>query len=129
MALPFPTAMIRSWCFDRFGPFREDMGQMDALEWCLRVRRNCNFRVLPDALCQYRHGTERVLFRQWIDRARYERYAMYRAGTFGTNVNGAALSFDRFARRWQTRLALSTRETLRFASTRLRATIGGRKLT
>lgn len=128
MALPFPSAMIRSWCFDRFGLFREELEHGEEVEWFLRVRQNCNFRVLPDVFCLYRHDTDRVMFRQWIVDARYERYAVYRAKRFGTSAEGASLSFDRFSRRWRTRLALSTWDALRFVNYRLRSNIGGRRL-
>jgi glycosyltransferase involved in cell wall biosynthesis len=114
MAVPFPAAMIRSWCFDRFGYFREELPHAADLEWFLRIRRSCNFRVLPEVLCQYRHRTGGITFSQWIVEREYERYAVYRAKMFGSSADRTALSFDQFTQRWGTRLALYTWDALRF---------------
>ncbi len=115
MAIPFPAAMIRSWCFDRFDNFSEDLERAEELEWFLRIRQNCNFRVLPDALCLYRHQTGGGTFRQWIGDLRYEQYAAYRAKQFGANADRRVLSFDQFSRRWQARLGYYTWDAVRFA--------------
>ncbi|MGI8854539.1 MAG: glycosyltransferase family 2 protein, partial [Thermomicrobiales bacterium] len=128
MASPFGSAMIRSWCFDRFGLFREELRSAEDLEWFLRIRRSCNFRVLPDFLYLYRSGTTNVTFANWLAHARNEQYAIYRARKFGTSADGTVLSLDAFSRRWQTRLGLYTLGVLRFANFRLRMKFPGRKL-
>jgi exopolysaccharide production protein ExoQ len=127
MAVPFGASMIRSWCFDRFGPFCEDLRRAQDFEWFMRIRRSCNFRVLPSYLYLYRHDAKRVTWRKWITNARYARYAVYRARVFGASAN-PALSFDRFSRRWSTRVGLYTRDVLRFVNFRLRANTAGRTL-
>jgi glycosyltransferase involved in cell wall biosynthesis len=128
MAVPFPAAMIRSWCFDRFGPFREELHHAEDLEWFLRIRRSCNFRVLPEVLCQFRNRPGGVTFSQWIVEKEYERYAAYRAGMLGASADRGAMSFDQFTGRWGTRFGLYTRDALRFISFRLRSNATGRKL-
>lgn len=128
MAAPFGAAMIRAWCFDRFGPFCEDLRQAEDLEWFLRIRRGCNFRVLPDFLYVYRTRNTTATLRRWIAYARSERYAMYRAARFGMRGNGSVLSFDQFARRWKTALGLHTWDVLRFLKFRLLPSDSGRTL-
>jgi exopolysaccharide production protein ExoQ len=128
MAVPFPSAMIRSWCFDRFGDFRDDLPYAADLEWFLRIRRSCNFRVLPDVLCLNRHRIGGVTFSQWTVEREYERYAAYRAGMFGSSADRSALSFDQFTRRWGTRFGLYTRDVLGFLSSRRRPNATGRRL-
>lgn len=128
MAAPFPAAMIRAWCFDRFGPFCEALPQSADLEWFLRIRRSCNFRVLPEVLCQYRHRAGETTFSEWIVAREYERYAAYRASVFGSSADRTVLSFDQFSRRWGTRFGLYTHDVLGFAAFRLRSNAVGRKL-
>jgi exopolysaccharide production protein ExoQ len=128
MAVPFPSAMIRSWCFDRFGLFHEDLRQASDLEWFLRIRRSCNFRVLPDVLCLNRHRPGGITFSQWTVEREYERYAAYRAGMFGSSADRSAMSFDRFTQRWGTRFGLYTGDVLRFVSYRRRSNATGQKL-
>ncbi|MGI8687803.1 MAG: glycosyltransferase [Thermomicrobiales bacterium] len=127
MAVPFPAAMIRGWCFDRFGPFCEAFPQASDLEWFLRIRRNCNFRVLPEVLCQYRHRAGGITFSEWIVEREYERYAAYRASVFGSSADRTVLSFDQFSRHWRTRLGLYTHDVLGFAAFRLRPNAVGRR--
>jgi exopolysaccharide production protein ExoQ len=127
MAVPFSAAMIRSWCFDRFGPFRDDMPHAAGLEWFLRIRRSCNFRVLPEVLCLNRHRMGGITFSQWIGEREYERYAVYRAGMFGSSADRRAQSFDQFTRRWGTRLGLYTGDVLRFVFRR-RSNAAGRNV-
>ncbi len=129
MAIPFGGAMIRSWCFDRFGLFCEELRSAEDFEWYLRIRRSCNFRVLPEFLYLYRYGARNITFGSWIANARNERYAVYRAGKFGTSDDRAILSLDQFSRRWQTRLGLYTGGMLRFVKFRLRMHLPGRKVT
>jgi O-antigen ligase/glycosyltransferase involved in cell wall biosynthesis len=128
MAVPFPSAMIRSWCFDRFGDFRDDLPYAADLEWFLRIRRSCNFRVLPEVLCRNRHRIGGVTFSQWMVEREYERYAAYRAGMFGSTADRSAMSFDRFTRRWGTRFGLYTRDVLDFFSSRRRPNATDRRL-
>ena len=128
MAVPFGASMIRSWCFDRFGPFCEDLRRAQDFEWFMRIRRSCNFRVLPEVLYLYRHDATQVTWRKWLTNARYARYAAYRARMFGASANRTALSFDRFSRRWVTLFELYTRDALRFINFRLRANTTGRAL-
>jgi exopolysaccharide production protein ExoQ len=128
MAAPFSAAMIRSWCFDRFGSFCEALPQAEDLEWFLRIRRSCNFRVLPEVLCLYRHRTGGLMFSQWIVDMEYERYAAYRAGMFGSSADRTVMPFDQFSRRWGTRFGLYTQDVLRFVSFRLRSNAVSRKL-
>jgi len=128
MAAPFGAAMIRSWCFDRFGPFCEDFWLGEDLEWFLRIRRNCNFRVLPEFLYLYRAKAGKPTLGKWLANARYDRYAVYRAAMFGTSAGSTVLPFDRFARRGKTLLALYTLDVLRFFNFRLRSNVAGRKL-
>ncbi|GEM_PF-1702732 len=128
MGAPFGPSMIRSWCFDRFGPFNEDMRISGDFEWFLRIRRSCNFRVLPEALYLYRHTGKSNTFTRWIKIAQSTRYAVYRANLFGTPAESTALPLDRFSRHWRTRLGLYTRDVLRFVNFRLRSNFVGRKL-
>jgi exopolysaccharide production protein ExoQ len=128
MAAPFSAAMIRSWCFDRFGSFCEALPQAEDLEWFLRIRRSCNFRVLPEVLCLYRHRTGGLMFSQWIVDMEYERYAAYRSGMFGSSADRTVMPFDQFSRRWGTRFGLYTQDVLRFVSFRLRSNAVSRKL-
>lgn len=128
MAVPFGASMIRSWCFHRFGPFCEDLRRAQDLEWFMRIRRNCNFRVLPEFLYLYRHDARQITFDSWMANAQYARYAVYRAGMFGTSAGRPALPFDRFSRQWTTRLELYTEDVLRFINFRLRANAAGRTL-
>ena len=128
MAVPFPAAMIRSWCFDRFGPFREELRTAEDLEWFLRIRRSCNFRVLPEFLYLYRHDATKITFKEWIVDARNGRYAVYRAKMFGASADSTILPFDRFSQRWRTRLGLYTWDMLRFINFRLRSNFASRKL-
>lgn len=128
MAVPFGSSMIRSWCFDRFGPFCEDLRRAQDFEWFMRIRRSCNFRVLPDYLYLYRHDTKRVTLKTWLSNARYARYAVYRARMFGESAGRTVLSFERFSRRWTTRLELYTEDVPRFVNFRLRANAAGRTL-
>jgi len=128
MAAPFGAAMIRSWCFDRFGPFCEDFRHGEDFEWFLRIRRNCNFRVLPEFLYLYRAEAEKPTIGKWLANARYDRYAVYRAAMFGTSGSSTILPFDRFARRGRTWLALYTWDVLRFFNFRLRSDVAGQKL-
>lgn len=129
MGAPFGAAMIRSWCFDRFGPFNEDLRASEDFEWFLRVRRSCNFRVLPEALYLYRHNVKNVTLIEWLANARRARYAAYRAKMFGTASHSTPLSFTQFSRRWGTRFALHTADVLRYVMYRLGAKRGGRALT
>lgn len=128
MAVPFGAAMIRSWCFDRFGPMCEELHMAEDLEWFLRIRRSCNFRVLPEFLYLYRYDAKRFTFKKWIANARNDRYAVYRAAMFGAPSDRAVLSFDRFSRRWRTRLGLYTWDVLRFVNFRLRSNGARRRL-
>ena len=128
MGAPFGAAMIRSWVFDRFGLFNEDLRTSEDFEWFLRIRRGCNFRVLPEALYLYRHDAKRATLKQWIKNGRYARYARYRARIFGTRAESTALPFSRFSRRWGTLLALHTWDVLRYINYRLRSKMGSSKL-
>lgn len=128
MAVPFGASMIRSWCFDRFGPFREDLRSAEDLEWFLRVRRSCNFRVLPEFLYLYRRNATKITLKKWKVDTQNERYAVYRARMFGAGADRTVLPFNQFSRRWQTRLGVNTWDVLRFVNSRLRSEITGRKL-
>ena len=128
MAITFGTAMIRSWCFDRFGPFCEDLRSAEDLEWCLRIRESCNFRVLPEFLYLYRYNAERKpLFKRWVANAPSNRYAVYRGRMLGKSAD-AVLSFDQFSRRWRTRIGVYTWDMLRFANYLLRSNRARREL-
>lgn len=128
MAAPFGAALIRSWCFDRFGPMCEALHMAEDFEWFLRIQRSCNFRVLPEFLYLYRYDAKKISFKRWIANARNDRYAVYRARMFGARSDRAVLSFDRFSRRWRTRLGLYTWDTLRFVNFRLRSNGARRRL-
>lgn len=128
MAVPFGTAMIRSWCFDRFGPFCEELHSAEDFEWFLRIRQNCNFRVLPEFLYLYRHDAKKITFTQWMATMRNDQYAVYRARIFGRSPDSAVLSLNQFSRRFRTRLGLYTWDVLRFVNFRLRSNVAGRRL-
>lgn len=128
MAVPFGAAMIRAWCFERFGPFADELRRAQDLEWFLRVRRFCNFYVLSDFLYQYRHQAKGSGFKKWMENARYDRYAVYHAETVSRGMKSSLASFEQFSRRRRTQWELYTWDVARFINFWFRSHFAARRL-
>lgn len=94
MAVPNPSAMIRSRLFTHHGLYAEECLYAQDLEFFLRASTQEQFCVLAEPLILYRQEFKGLSLKQWIHYERYREYAVARARA--SSINETPPSFKAF---------------------------------
>jgi glycosyltransferase involved in cell wall biosynthesis len=119
MAVAHGASMVRAECFERLGFYCEDLPVAEDFELFRRFSLHYRFGILPEVLLDYRRDFGTMSLDVFAKNSLAHRYAAYRSDG-GRPEGTTLLTYEEFARRWRTRVAIYTLDLVRLLQFRLR---------